>query len=318
MILILTDSYDKHADVVIGKLRERGADLFRFNLDTQSLQSTAVTFDGTRWVIQTESGTISSDVVRSVWLRRPFVELTLQEQDDNDPNFKIWRGEWNKTLLGFYSHLRSVPWLNPLRAAYRAENKYLQMEEAIKVGLQLPPTLVSNEKKKLLGFAEQHKQVVLKLMTQEFYQDVDGTYKGIYVNCLAPSDLEDFGGLSENPVVLQAYIPKSFEVRYTVVGNEHHVCRIDSQKSKVARIDWRRYDVPNTPHLSIQSSLEIQNKVNQLLKNLGIFYGALDFIVTPLGEWYFLEVNATGQWLWIEDLTGLSISDSIVDWLVHI
>jgi hypothetical protein len=104
MILILTDSYDKHADVVIGKLRERGADLFRFNLDTQSLQSTAVTFDGTRWVIQTESGTISSDVVRSVWLRRPFVELTLQEQDDNDPNFKIWRGEWNKTLLGFYSH----------------------------------------------------------------------------------------------------------------------------------------------------------------------------------------------------------------------
>lgn len=317
MILLLTDSYDKHADVVSEKLRKRGTDFFRLDLDTQSLRETAITFSGTSWSIQTQLGTICSDAVKCVWLRRPFVELTLQEQDNNDPNFKIWKGEWNKTLLGFYSQIRSVPWLNPLKEAYRAENKYLQMEEAAKVGLRLPPTLVSNEKDKLLHFAKQHERVVLKLMTQEFYQDSDGKYKGIYVNLLTLNDLNIFGGLSENPIVLQAYIPKCFEVRYTVVNDTHHVCRIESQKSQVAHIDWRRYDIPNTPHIPMQPPLEIRERVRCLLQNLELFYGALDFIVTPSGEWYFLEINASGQWLWIEDLTGLSISDSIVDWLIQ-
>jgi len=30
--------------------------------------------------------------------------------------------------------------------------------------------------------------------------------------------------------------------------------------------------------------------------------------VTPENEYVFLELNPSGQWLWIEDLTGLPIS----------
>lgn len=317
MILLLTDAYDQHTDIVAAKLLSQGHYFFRLNLDTQSLQKTAITFDGNRWLISNNLGMISSGDIKCVWLRRPFVELTLQEQNQNDVNFKIWKGEWNKTLLGFYTKIRSVPWLNPLKEAYRAENKYLQMEEAIKVGFQIPPTLITNEKHKILDFTEKYKKVVLKLMTQEFYQDSDGHYKGIYVNLLDIDNFDDFGDSSENPIVLQAYIPKSFEVRYTVVGLTHHVCRIESQKSEISNVDWRRYDIPNTPHVPIDPPLEIRKKVNQLMKNLELFYGALDFIVTPSNEWYFLEVNAIGQWLWIEDLTGLNISDSIVNWLVQ-
>jgi len=317
MILLLTDLYDKHCDIIVEKLKDKGRQFFRLDLDTQSLQKTAISFDENTWLIQNEIGSVCSHDVKCVWLRRPFVELTLQEQNDSDLNFKIWKGEWNKTLLGFYSEIRSVPWLNPLKEAYRAENKYLQMEEARKVGFQLPPTLVSNDKDRILNFANKYGEVVLKLMNQEFYQDDDGSYKGIYVNLLNIDDFDDFGGFSENPVVLQAYIPKCFEVRYTVVGQVHHVCRIESQKSSVANVDWRRYDIPNTPHVSMQPPIEIQSKVNQLLHNLGLSYGAFDFIVTPSNEWYFLEVNSSGQWLWIEDLTGLRISDSIVDWLIQ-
>jgi glutathione synthase/RimK-type ligase-like ATP-grasp enzyme len=51
------------------------------------------------------------------------------------------------------------------------------------------------------------------------------------------------------------------------------------------------------------------------MKRLGLEFGALDFIVTETGVWYFLEVNPSGQWLWIEDLTGLPIADSIAYWL---
>ena len=60
---------------------------------------------------------------------------------------------------------------------------------------------------------------------------------------------------------------------------------------------------------------DIRNRVALMIEELGLEYGALDFIVTPENEWYFLEINCMGQWLWIEQLTNLSISGAIVKWI---
>lgn len=49
---------------------------------------------------------------------------------------------------------------------------------------------------------------------------------------------------------------------------------------------------------------------------LGSRFGVLDFLVTPAGEWYFLEINPNGQWAWIEQETGLPISSAIADALI--
>ena len=126
-------------------------------------------------------------------------------------------------------------------------------------------------------------------------------------------DLQNFNNIGENPIFLQKYIEKSYEVRYTVVGDNHHVCKIDSQKSNIANIDWRRYDIPNTPHYPISPPIKIKNMITKFMKNFDLSFGALDFIVTPNGNWIFLEINTMGQWLWIEELTGLDISGSIVE-----
>lgn len=39
-------------------------------------------------------------------------------------------------------------------------------------------------------------------------------------------------------------------------------------------------------------------------------------IVTPQDEYVFLEINPNGQWLWIERLTNLPISEIIADTLI--
>jgi glutathione synthase/RimK-type ligase-like ATP-grasp enzyme len=52
------------------------------------------------------------------------------------------------------------------------------------------------------------------------------------------------------------------------------------------------------------------------MKDLHLQYGAFDLIKSTDGYYYFLEVNSQGQWLWIEDLTGLKITQSIADWLI--
>lgn len=314
MILILSDRNDSHANFVINKIEEQGLAYFRFNLDVESLKKSIVTFQKNEWtIVQNEKPLIFKNI-KCIWNRRTFVELLLDEEYDQCVDFKIWKNEWNKTLLGIYSSLRDLPWLNPWRKSYESENKYLQMELALKNNLQIPDTIVTNNKEVANNFIIQHNEVALKLMHQDFYKQ-GNEYKGLYVNKLKIADFDDFANSEENPIVLQKYIEKDFEVRYTVIGKKHFACKIESQKSKQTIIDWRRYDIPNTPHSAIEPPNEIVVSVNNLMKNLGIIYGALDFIVDRHGNWIFLEVNSMGQFLWIEDLTGLPISDEIIHWL---
>ena len=51
------------------------------------------------------------------------------------------------------------------------------------------------------------------------------------------------------------------------------------------------------------------------LHRLHLNFGCFDFIVTPEGEYVFLECNPNGQWLWIEHETGMDISKCIAETL---
>ena len=317
MVLILTDQFDAHADVVVNKLRQKNIPHFRFNLDVESLQTTKITFHSGSWAVNQRNSCVCSDCISCVWCRRPFVELSLQEQQIDDIDFRIWKNEWNKTLLGLYNTLKGLPWLNPLRKAYKGENKYFQMQLAQEIGFLVPETIISNDKRCLAEFVKKYNGALLKLMSQEIYTIGENEVRGFYTNRITEEDLFRFGGAEENPIVLQRYIDKLYEVRYTVVGKYHFVCRIDSQDSEQAKHDWRRYDIPHTPHVAIVPPPDIQNKVTRFLNELSLEFGALDFIVSPTGEWFFLEINCMGQWLWIEQLTGLAISDAVVEWIIN-
>lgn len=76
-------------------------------------------------------------------------------------------------------------------------------------------------------------------------------------------------------------------------------------------VDWRNYNIPSTPHYADTLGTTLNGKLVQLVERLGLTYGAIDLVENPQGEFFFLEINSMGQWLWIEDLTELPISMSI-------
>ncbi|WP_348519136.1 MvdC/MvdD family ATP grasp protein [Campylobacter sp. CCS1377] len=129
---------------------------FRLNLDTKSLYNTFISFQNHSWHIKNEISNIKSDDISCVWLRRSFVELSLEEKEskEKDIDFKIWRNEFNATLLGLFHSLKDLPWLNPISHAFKGDNKYYQMSLAKQLGLKIPKTIVSNEKEKLLQFCK--------------------------------------------------------------------------------------------------------------------------------------------------------------------
>jgi glutathione synthase/RimK-type ligase-like ATP-grasp enzyme len=317
MILILADSFDAHADVVEQHLKASSAVYFRLNLDVHSLQKSHLHFDGEHWRLEQDGSTVISALIQCVWPRRLTVSLSLEQQTTIESSaFRLWRSEWNRSLYGFYSSLRDTNWMNGIAQSSLAENKFFQMQKAKQHGFCVPDTISSNYKNELISFAERHKFVAVKFMSQDIYLMEDGSYSGIYVNRVKPEDLVEFNDFEENPIVLQKYIEKSYEVRHTFVSGSHFSCKIDSQMSNRASIDWRRYDIPNTPHSSIDAPKDILRKVESLMDDLGLSYGAFDFIVDTHDQWWYLEVNSAGQWLWIEDLADMPISAAIAQSLM--
>ena len=47
------------------------------------------------------------------------------------------------------------------------------------------------------------------------------------------------------------------------------------------------------------------------MERLGLVFGSIDMIVTPQGDYVFLEVNPSGQFDWIARLSGLPIYEHL-------
>lgn len=48
----------------------------------------------------------------------------------------------------------------------------------------------------------------------------------------------------------------------------------------------------------------------------GLRYGAIDMIVTPGGEYIFLEINPNGQWYFVQLQSEAEIADAIAELLM--
>jgi hypothetical protein len=51
------------------------------------------------------------------------------------------------------------------------------------------------------------------------------------------------------------------------------------------------------------------------MNSFGINFASIDLIVTPSGEFVFLDLNPNGQWLWLEVELGLPLVAAMADLL---
>jgi glutathione synthase/RimK-type ligase-like ATP-grasp enzyme len=93
-------------------------------------------------------------------------------------------------------------------------------------------------------------------------------------------------------------------------------CRIDAQGSAEGTVDWRPAGVGSVQIHACELDPDVATRCLALMRALGLDLAGLDLLVTPEGETVFLEVNAAGQWLWVEQATGLAIASAIVDQLI--
>jgi glutathione synthase/RimK-type ligase-like ATP-grasp enzyme len=56
----------------------------------------------------------------------------------------------------------------------------------------------------------------------------------------------------------------------------------------------------------------IKFNIDKMMKSLNLKFGGIDLALCN-DNYYFIEVNPTGEWGWLETVAGLNISDAICD-----
>jgi hypothetical protein len=318
MILIVTKPDDEHADYITQKLEERGVEVARFDpadFPARSEISLGYTAAGPHYTLRTAGTSIDLDRVSATWYRRP--ELPAPHAEITDPAAHRYVAEECRAFVqDVWASLRCT-WLPAPPAAVReAQYKTAQLRVAHSLGFELPPTLVTNSPADFLEFYRRNNgNVVSKLAGIAFFRAIGSTFCR-YTEAVSRRDLGYANSIRYVPAIFQAYVPKRLELRITVVGQQVFAAEIHSQTTNHTRHDWRRYDIDQTPHLPHELPDEIAQRCVRLTEELGLCYGAIDMILTPEGRYVFIEINPNGQYLWIEELTGLPISDAICDLLM--
>ncbi|NMC36285.1 hypothetical protein GYA49_04545 [Candidatus Beckwithbacteria bacterium] len=312
LVLLVSRQFDPHVDFIIEKLRSENIQFARFNTEDFPRNTSVSLYLGdgeTSGLLDVPNNLpFLLNQTRSILYRRP---AEPNPPDNLTKGFEEFVVSESKSVIKGLWSLPDVTWVNYPEDNRRAAIKLDQLRQAQILGLSIPKTLVSNNIIDIRSFFDLcHGSMIVKPLTVGSIEE-DGIYKAFYTSKVEPEHLDQLGPDNRCPYVFQENIPKELELRITIVGNSVFAAEIFSQEQEGAETDWRkkweglRYGIHELPE-------DIKNKCLKLARHYNLNFGAIDMIVTPRGEYVFLEINPNGQWVWIELETGLPISEAMI------
>lgn len=319
-VLMISTKLDPHVDAVLERLQQRDVPCFRLNTDHFHEEYRVAMTDEVTGTIRIEDKWARSCIfpheVRSVWMRKP--EPSLPPPGVDDEGVVNYVRDEMREFMGFLPMDARVPWINNPDENRRHQRKFPQLRLARSLGLRVPRSIITNDPEAAEAFFQLCPDgVICKPMLMGSHY-VEGEHHVAYTRPVPPSE---FAALKQSislcPTYLQESIPKDHELRVTIIGDELFCCRIDSQGVSGAEQDWRAVDTIKLPHTIIALPDAVDRALRDYLKQCGLRFGAFDLIVTPGGEYVFLELNPNGQWYWIELATGAPMADAMADLLAN-
>ena len=318
-VLIITRSLDNPCvDLVMAAIERQGGRAFRFDTDRFPTDVRLIA----QYLKSSEKlQLISSDAkldlhdVTAIWHRR--LEIGGRIPTNVDMQLRMASiDESSRTVKGMLESLKAFR-MDPEPVIRRAEHKQLQLQVARELGMDIPRTLITNDADAVRAFAHGCEGGIVTKMLSSFAVYENGVEKVVFTNPVSREDLADLDGLKLCPMTFQEQLPKSLELRTTVVGDRVFTASIDSQVSRAAQYDWRKDGVALLKHWQrFELPRRLEQQLLRLMDYFDLNYGAIDFVLTPDGRYVFLEINPVGEFFWLEDSPGLPISSAIADVLL--
>jgi ATP-grasp ribosomal peptide maturase len=305
-ILILTGRDDLTADAVVEELAKRGENVVRFDtadFPTTSRLAVSLTRDGWTGTLA-NSRTLHMKSVKSVWWRRPNEFRMPDEWTDHARALAV--SEARSGLLGVLGSL-PVRWINHPANDAAANYKPRQLAVAARSGLDVPKTVITSDPEHAREFIGSG-HVIYKGLGGGILGP-NGSRKFLPVSLVSADEVDD--GVTATAHLFQENIEKAYEVRLTVIGDRMFPVAIHAD-SEAAKLDWRT-DYRSLTYEPVELPEEVRKGVRRLMDELNLYFGALDFAVTPDGCWKFFEVNPNGQWHWIAVKAGIPLIEAMAD-----
>jgi glutathione synthase/RimK-type ligase-like ATP-grasp enzyme len=328
VILLIGPKDEAHLRHIERRLLEKGAPSLAFSLeDMPSRCMLDVALDSRTPVgVRGRRGDATFDLagVRSAWLHRRGFVMPSPEFSTKDRDFV--ESELHCMLFGTAMALTAPFWVNPPMAAVMTDGgraKIAQLELARTIGLSIPRTLVTNNPTTAREFVGSCPGGAIFKAFEPPLRNVaaDGEPEKLAVLFTSRVDeavLQQLDGIREAPCQFQAMVPKAYELRIVVMGNRVFATEIHSQENELSRIDFRQqYALDTTPYRAHDLPEAVATQCIRVVRALGLVFGVLDVIVTPEGEYVFLEVNQQGAYLWLEEMTGQPLVENMCEFLIQ-
>ncbi|MFJ5225406.1 ATP-grasp ribosomal peptide maturase [Streptomyces sp. NPDC088400] len=309
-VLVATEADDVTADMVITELNRRNVPVVRLNPADIGAGLTVSARFGTcpapvAGQVRTLSRTVDLAQLRAVYWRRP-TWPAFQNLGDDDARFAAAQVRYG--LGGTLYALDSPLWVNhPLRNA-AADYKPAQLALAQRLGLTVPPTLVTNDPGEAREFITVHGQVIYKTLRWTPYERNGIPVTG-WADPVTAAEIDD--SVRVTPHLFQARVDKVADVRVLVVGRRTFTVRIDS-----GLLDWRK-DYSALSYAVVDLPDHMDKALLAYLGHFGLVSGSFDLSVDQAGDYWWLELNPNGQWGWLEEKTGLKMSAAFADLLTQ-
>ncbi|NDJ52823.1 MAG: hypothetical protein GYB68_07050 [Chloroflexi bacterium] len=327
-ILIFTNTMDNHAIYVSAALQQKGHQVYRlFGADfpTRARVTTTISNDTeAAWRVRGSNFHLSGGF-DTIWNRRRELPTLKSGEEDGQvhPNdFRFALGESVSLIRSLWEVMaKESVWINGLEASIRASRKLLQLQVAREVGLCIPDSCLSNDLDSIRAFVSKHERVkgaIYKPFRHAFWSEQnDQIVSRLTTRSVTCADLLPEAIMRLSPGIFQERVDKAYEVRATFMGRTCVAVALDSQADERTIMDWRTVDFKELKMQAMNLPTSVYEKSISLMRKLGIIFGCFDFIVTPSGEYVFLEVNEMGQFVWIERvLPELKLIDMMAEFLI--
>jgi glutathione synthase/RimK-type ligase-like ATP-grasp enzyme len=313
-ILVISSSADIAIDLVaeqIGKSNEI-ITLDPKRLTTEEELQFEVT-DG-KYFISTKKNILTD--VETVWFRKPIL-LQLTEMETPLAYQGLAHSSYKQFVTWLYSALDKSRWISPYWNIQRAESKPLQISTALHLGFNVPATVITNSALKAKAFLHKYPHSVIKTLNIEY---ITVGQKAAVAFTRRASELKsiNFEGLKLSPAIFQKEIV-GLDSRVTVIGHNCFAVIIRKAGSAAMRSDWRWGNFDDSINIEVDKLFPEQLKqlCLTMVHSLGLSYGAFDFVRDKHGYYWFLEMNPNGEWVFVEQKSGLNLSSSFATLLLN-
>ncbi|WP_430411128.1 hypothetical protein [Kordia sp.] len=225
------------------------------------------------------------DTVTSIWFNGGFANTVGSSYENSCLSMVI------DSFVNYKTGLK----IGRLRSDFEV-NKLDVPLEAKKQGFKVPETLITGNKNTLLTFYNKHitkNGIISKRITDQYIYETDDFWYDFNLTFSIDSEILDKIPNQFAISLFQEKIVADFEIRVVYIKGFFYAMSIHTFDNE---IDYRTKfgSLKNIRTTSFKLPTDIENKLEKVFEKFNLNYGSADLMYKN-GDFYFLEINPTGQ-----------------------